>query len=490
VILGKLVANSLRYVIGLVALFPVLMGPLLLGGVGLEQCARLFISIGNMMLFSAAAGMLGSTVSVREQAGQAKALQIMLLFTGGLPLLAKILRYYGWDSSLCLWMDLVSPLYAQRSALGGLVGPQVGWFIFSATIVFLMSCSMLAAASWLVPRMWQEGGKQSLAEVIGEKLRGTIRRTIPARSEEGKRMLDGNPFEWLVMRDQSLRRAMWILLGGTVGLVVLLHPILSAYWSPAAFPLFICVQLVFVLVAIVKVRAARLAVRHIAGAKENGVLEVIVGSRVSLEEMVRAQFRALWNLLGGPQLALVPLLLAALAYTLPGIDRLADTFTTPPETAAFRVRAMFILVVALVFVFLDSITLTWVGMMCAFKASRAVKAHSWTGFLVLALPNTVYLALVVALVQFSTMRPMLEAFLPPVLIWIGIKLATNLVLYFYSRAWLLSAARESVTAPLEQIREKGFFPKGTEVRQFFRNNLKLLGRSGRAYNLSRIDRAR
>lgn len=476
VILGKLLANSLKFFAGVVALFPILAGPILLGGVTFGQSVRLFVAIANMMLFSAAAGLLASTFCLREQVAQSKALQIVLLFAVGFPLTARILRYFGFDSSLCLALELASPLYAHQTALGGVTGPQPGWFCFSAVFVLLTSCAMLAIAAWFIPHSWQEGARMGLMETILERLRGALKQIILARSRIGAALLDRNAFEWLAVRDQSLRRAVWLIIVVTVLLVVGLDCVLSLFWPRAGFSMVVCPTLLFLLLSLVKVRAGRLAVTHIAHAKEQGILEAIVASRLRFSDIIAAQFRALRNLLAWPLLALIPVCLAAYIYCLPGIDRLADSFTSPPEIGLYRFRAFFIVIVALVFLFLDPVALTWAGMLCGFKASRASKACAWTDFLVLAVPNTLFLALLVFLLQFHSIRPYLEHFYPPVGLWIGLKVATDLVVIAYSRAWLLHAARPSLTTPLEQFREAPFFPTRKTVREFLKANLAFLAR--------------
>jgi len=371
----------------------------------------------------------------------------------------------------------VSPIYAQRSALGAVIGPQFGWFCISVATVFLLSCAMLATASWLVPRSWQDGARPGFVELVGEKIRSLLRRIIPARSKAGAALLDSNPFEWLAIRDQSLRTAMVLAIAACVFLAVALHPILSLYWEQSGFSLLVSLPIVFVLLIIFKVRVGRLAVRHIAGAKENGVLEFIMGSRVRMEEIVSAQFRALWNLLGWPLLALGGVYGAALVYSWSAIDRLADTFTSPPEIGEYRLRAVIILGVVLLFLFLDSIALTWTGMLCAFKISRTGKAHSWTGFLALAVPLGLYLVAIPTLLQFSRIRPYIEAFYPLVALWVTIKLGTDLLLIAYARAWLLRAARLCIHAPVEQTREDRFFISREALRQMLKSNLAFLTRS-------------
>ncbi len=464
VILGKLIAHTLGYVTALAALFPLLAIPILLGGITSAQLFRLSISVVNMLLFSAAAGMLASTLCVRDQIAQSKAVQIILLFAAILPGLAWFLRYTGCDPSICLVLDLLSPVFTLRGALGSLIGPQSSWFYLSAALVFLISCALLLLASLLVPFSWQEGGKKSFAARLAERLSSS--KTIPARSSEGAALLDRNPFLWLLIRDPYLRRTLWISIASALGLTVLLDPILSLYWTRDGFALLVSGMLLFFLFAITKIAFGRVAVSHISAAKESGILQTILASHVGIEDIVTAQFRALLKLLAWPAAAVSILAIATLLYSLATIDTIANTFTSPPEIQGYRFRALVIFAIAILFLFFDAITLTWAGVLCAFKTSRPSKAHSWTGFLALALPNVLYLAAVVTLVQFQSIRPWFEAFYPPLILWMVLRFANNILVILYARRWLQRAARQTATAPVEHIRETAFFPRSATLIEF------------------------
>jgi hypothetical protein len=462
VILGKLLAHGLRYFVAIGALFPILALPVLLGGVTFAQCFRLMVSVTNLMLFSLAAGLMASTFCLREQVAKSKALQIVLLFTAAFPLLARLLQQLGYDSAVCLALQLVSPVYAQRAALGAVVGPQLVWFVVSACIVFLLSCLMLVTAAWFVPRCWQQRAKATAFQVISERINRAFYRGIPARSTSGRFLLEVNPFHWLAIRDQSLRGMMFLTIGGTIVLMAILDQVLAEFWPRSGFTLLICAPLLLLVYSIVKVRSGTLAVRHIAGAKESGMLEAILASRVGVEEIVRAQFHALWNLLGWPLLVMAVVCVAGLVYSVPTIDRLDETLSISPNSA-FRFRGALIVAISCFFLLLDSVALTWVGMLCAFKASSPAKATSWTGFLVVAVPHLVYLVLVVALVHCNVIAPF-ETFYPPVILWAILKLVNDILMIAYARWWLIRAARPCLAEPVEASRNEAFWPAWLMIR--------------------------
>jgi hypothetical protein len=471
IVLGKLVSNGVNSFAGLVAVFPMLTIPILLGGIEFSQCARLFVSVANMMLFSAAAGLLASTVCVRQQLAQSKAAQIVLFFGAVLPLAAFLLRRFTNYPNVSLGLELLSPLYAQKAAFGALVGPQAALFWLSAGLVFTLSCALLSLASWLAPRCWQEGGQLGLIETITTKIAAAIGGTIKARSPEGRRMLDENPYRWLALRDRATGRSAWMMIGTALSTVAILYFVLNLYWPPSQFWLALWLPFASLVLMGLKVRVGGSAVSHIAQAKENGVLELIMASSLHTREIVGGQFRAVREIFGLHLVAIIALVAAALACSLPSIDRVADMLTTPPQIEPFRTRAFLIFAACVLVLVADCFTFTWVGLCCAFRARNPLKARSWAGFWVIALPAVLYLGGIVILLQFQMLRSYVEGFYPLVILWISIKLIIDVMLVIYCRAWLLHAARQSILSPTEHLRSQSAWPSPATIRQFIFSNV-------------------
>ena len=83
VVLGKLVATSVRGFYGLLAVFPVLAIPLLLGGITNGEFWRVVLVLMDTFLFSLAIGILGSALSRDQQRAMAANLTLLLLLHGG-----------------------------------------------------------------------------------------------------------------------------------------------------------------------------------------------------------------------------------------------------------------------------------------------------------------------------------------------------------------------------------------------------------------------
>ena len=97
IVLGKLVATSLNAFYGVLALFPVMAIPLLVGGVTLAEFWRVVLVSMNMLFFSLAVGMFCSAISRDERRAMVAAFLILLFFTACFPLLATLL--HEWRST-------------------------------------------------------------------------------------------------------------------------------------------------------------------------------------------------------------------------------------------------------------------------------------------------------------------------------------------------------------------------------------------------------
>src|SRR5215471_8522044 len=115
VVLGKLLATSLRGFYGLLAVFPVLAVTLLLGGVTGAQFWKTSIALLNALVCSLAAGLAVSAMSRDSQKALGATLFVLLLWVGGGPLTDSIRRWTGGRNFVAVW-SVSSPGYVFVSA--------------------------------------------------------------------------------------------------------------------------------------------------------------------------------------------------------------------------------------------------------------------------------------------------------------------------------------------------------------------------------------
>jgi len=206
VVLGKLLATSLRSFYSLLAIFPVMALSFVLGGVAADEFQLTLLSLCNTLFFSLALGMLVSVVSRQPHKAMSGALAAMIFFLLAMPGLDSLLPVrYGRLPLL----GLLSPAYAFTHA-NTYHAPD---YWSSLLLVHLAGWCFLGVASWLAPKTWNEKG---LRAGLGAGWRVLLPGPAQTRSET-RRLLDKNPVCWIISRDRwsaSLARmAMLLLLG-------------------------------------------------------------------------------------------------------------------------------------------------------------------------------------------------------------------------------------------------------------------------------------
>ena len=85
VVIGKLVASSINSVYGLLAVFPAMAIPLVLGGVTMGEFWRQMLALLNALFFSLTVGLLVSTLSRDERQTWARTVLLVLVCTAAPP---------------------------------------------------------------------------------------------------------------------------------------------------------------------------------------------------------------------------------------------------------------------------------------------------------------------------------------------------------------------------------------------------------------------
>jgi ABC-type transport system involved in multi-copper enzyme maturation permease subunit len=206
IVLGKLAANSLGSIYGLLAIIPALGLPLLLGGTPAGQFARVSLGLLATLLFSLTAGLLASAMCRSSRKAMSLAFLIILFFTGGLPALGTWLAYVSRNWQSVQPFLLTSPVFNYVAALD-VFRFQVGaGYLWSLTTLLVLAACFLGAAALIAPRSWQD------RPVSGRVLPGGAGSPPATRSAAFRtRLLDVNPYFWLAVRPRVRVVYPWLI---------------------------------------------------------------------------------------------------------------------------------------------------------------------------------------------------------------------------------------------------------------------------------------
>jgi ABC-type transport system involved in cytochrome c biogenesis permease component len=365
VVLGKLMATSLRTFYALLAVFPVLAITLLLGGVTGGDFWRKMLALANTLFCSLAAGMLVSSASRQAHKAMAGTVLVLLAFAAALPLLDA--WFSRGQPGFVPRLSLASAAYAFVVADDlkttpfwlSLVGSNaVGWLL-------------LAAASVLAQRTWQQ--KSAAAGPSGNRWQRWKFGGPKSRAALRRRLLEKNPALWLCSRERCQGVAMRLVIVGLIGAVGSL--IVMNLDTPEF--LFFCSPLLGMIGFAMGLWMAAQSARFFVEARANGALELLLASPLPAGEIVRGQWMALRRLFG------LPLVILIAAYITVGALQLAKLGALPslsPFSQGIN------LLVAAVTVVTDLLALGWFGMWMGLTSKNVALATLKTIGFVQVLP--------------------------------------------------------------------------------------------------------
>ena len=321
VVLGKLVATSLRSFFALLAVLPILALTLVMGGVTGVEFWKTALALVNALLLSLAVGLFVSSISRESHKALAATLGLLALLVAGGPVIDWIVADVQHRS--------FNPILSLSSsgfvfAIAGAWGRTPFWW--ALLINQIMTWALLGCACCLLPRTWQDSGRRSLTvgRVQGWKFGGTLYR------ERLRRKLVGvNPVLWLACRERWPTISSWVvsllMAGGLAGLIV-------ADESSAAFFLWSFCSGAMTLVLYLAV--ASQAGRFFVDARRTGLSELLLVTPLTDAQIIQGQWRAFLRMCGLPLvLYLAAQLLGAVLVQQMTWSRVASAPAPPPPPA-------------------------------------------------------------------------------------------------------------------------------------------------------------
>ncbi|MDB6037417.1 MAG: hypothetical protein JWM99_1258 [Verrucomicrobiales bacterium] len=287
VVLGKLVATSLNSFYGLIAIFPLLAVPLLLGGVNVGEFWRMVLVLCITLLFSVSCGMFCSAISKSDRRARGAALLLIIVFAAIIPLVHSIrTRFAAGTSDSAL---LATAPYAYMLAFDAQYASAFQSFWKCIGVLSAFSLLLLTVASNAVPRLWQDHpaspGKARWIEKWANWTSGDARLRAAVRSQ----MLNINPFFWLASRPTRKSFYPFVFLG-----------LVGAFWLYLAnkYPRDMQEEFVYVLTMLalhtaLKWWVASEASRLFSEDRRSGALELTLSTPLTVSEIINGQLRAL-----------------------------------------------------------------------------------------------------------------------------------------------------------------------------------------------------
>ena len=208
VVLGKMSVGAIEGVLGLMAAVPMLVVPVLMGGVDPVMVLRMTGVLFATLFLSLSVGMACSAMFKSSKATTGATFGIMFLLNFAMPLLTLILFEFDRDLGRSIeWMVNYSTGAMFVVTLDGGVGPggpmKMAFNISLALALGVTVISMLFALR-RTGRVWRDQAAKPAADTAASDNKSEISRR--------SRVLDGNPLVWLTVRRRIGPALVWIAL--------------------------------------------------------------------------------------------------------------------------------------------------------------------------------------------------------------------------------------------------------------------------------------
>jgi len=372
IVIGKLAASSLNAFYGILAIFPVMAIPLLVGGVTLSEFWRIVLVAVNTLFFSLATGMFCSAISRDERRSMIVAFLIVLFFAAGFPFLSLVCHEWRVEKWIYECLLIPSPGYAGVMAFEEPF-TKATFNHFHASVLFthLLGWAFLIAASLIVPRTWQDKALTSAQLRRHERMNRIALGSADRRRAFRARLLEVNPFYWLLARHRTKPFAVWAFLG-VVALIWAIGLWVSArdWLDDGAY-----VWTAIIVHTVLKFWIVTEACRRFSSDRQSGALELLLSTPIPVKELVRGQVLALQRQFAGPVFVV---LLMDFVFLLDG-RRDSDLFV--------------VWIAGMVIFVADLVALAWVGMWRGLNSRRPNRAATAAMLRVLVLPWMIFLLL-------------------------------------------------------------------------------------------------
>ncbi len=372
ILLGKLGSIGIAGFSALLAFLPVLMVPVLAGGVTGGEALRKGLGLLDALFLALVAGLSSSAAEHERFRAVRRA-----LLTLGLVVMVPFLAFVGWGHGLFFYLGLFSPLVLLIRAGDLAYTTSPGPFWGSFLLVQLVSWTLLVQAGFRLRRaVANEGG------IAGA---GWSRVPEPANRSVGIGVwqpvkAEASPVEWLVYRQYGVNAGIWAI--GVLALACNAWvPLVRQAQGIPSGPFFLAVAsplgTVSGLVGAAVVAWA--ASRFFVGVRRTGDLELLLTTPVGAQTVVEDQWKVLKRLYAWPvlcmQAPMLPQFLIGISalHASPGVGLRADL--------------TFLKLLTVANTFLGTAALCWLGLWFGSRSRTQAAAIVWTVGLGKGLPS-------------------------------------------------------------------------------------------------------
>jgi ABC-type transport system involved in multi-copper enzyme maturation permease subunit len=438
VLLGKLGSVGILSVGALVAFLPVLMIPVLAGGVTGGEAARKGLALLNTLFFALVAGLCASAAS-RERF---RAVRTAVLIVGLIMVLPFLPYFVGIGRPLHLF-TAVSPLVSLIVAGDLHYTSSPAFFWTSVLAVQAMAWTLLVAAGVRLQRSSDDEGIEPVSTPSP-----SVSRIKPQEREVGLGSWqpvkgESSPIEWLVFRQSGVSAGIWavaLLALAYEGWVPIARQPLAGPGASVSWFFAGAFGVVGALCGGAVV--AWVASRFFINVRRTGELELLMTTPLGVETIISEQWNVLKRFFALPVLVMQAPMIPQLLAGAPGFSTIS--------AGSVQSQLMLFKLLVIANTFLGSCALCWLGLWFGLRARTQAGAIVWTVSLAKGLPSLVSLICSVISATFFG-----SSVLPGVPFYAAVTWMPELMVLLYY-VWLIGLARHRLLGELAGVEEPAF----------------------------------
>jgi hypothetical protein len=384
VVLGKLAATSVNAFYGLMAMFPVLAIPILLGGITQGEFWRVLLLLVNTFLFSLAIGVFVSVFSWDARQAAGANLLLLLVLIGIPPAAVGAIAYFTTNNLVVHPLFFSCPFYTLFNCFDIYYRLDPTRFWWSSATIHILTWLLVALASWRAPHSWQDHPATQNKELWRDRWRRWAYGTPAKRQALRRLLLPVNAFCWLASRARWKPTMVWVFLVFVAGWWFYLRLQTEINWWDESLGL----TTTLMLNSVFKLWIAIEAGQRLAEEQKMGTLELLLSTPLGARDIVKGQLLALQRQFLKP-------LLVCIVVQIILITAISQHSTDNPPLIMRLGIAGIVLLIA------DTTALIWVSMSAALTSRTPNLASISTISRVMILPWVIYGA-VAALATLST----------------------------------------------------------------------------------------
>ena len=384
VVLGKLTSSSMRMFYGLIAVFPILGVPLLLGGVTSGEYSRMCLVLAGGMFLSLSIGMFASSLCRSSEASMGTAFGLLFGLTVILPFFAHTVLGSPLLGSIA---SFISPIigFTLSSDEAFSANSQMFWIWLVVNQLLCWSLLQFACRRSVASRLEKSGAPRP-AQSEAQAAETRLRTLTDARQR--RHLLDISPILWLVTRKRFRQKSIWLF----VSLVMAVSAICLLIMGKDFFDPAMCLFLILGSHAVVKAWAASEAANLIVENRKNDTFELLASTRLTSADFFDGQLQAIRRQFRPPIVTLLALDCAIITGMF-----LAEYKSSGINYSAVR----WLLMGSMAFLFVETETVARVSLWQGLTVSNPNKASGNAFFWVVILPCAFFLILVLVARSFA-----------------------------------------------------------------------------------------